>query len=113
MLGSARYWEPAWDPFHPALFRYTRKLTPGGLMVVQSIGYSLDAKGHPNYIPAVERQLTENGLRLLELWRFTKLPGVMLYVAQKNGGERPPMQTPFTTFHGQTEIQSPIERVYP
>jgi hypothetical protein len=109
----AQQWRLSWEPFHPAFMRHTRKLTPGGLMIVQSIGYSIDADYHPRYVLACRQQLIRNGLRLIELWRFKLTRGVMLYVAQKEGGQPPPMQTPLTTFHGRATVREPIERIYP
>jgi hypothetical protein len=111
--GPRRFWRIEWDPFHPAVMQHASRLTPGGLMIVQSIGYSLDAVGHPQYIPACQRQLAENGFDLIELWRFQKTVGVMLYVAQKRGGQRPPLQAPLTAFHSRAAAREPIERLYP
>jgi hypothetical protein len=111
--GPTRIWQSPWEPFHPALMQHASRLTPGGLMIVQSIGYSLDTDAHPQYVPACQRQLARNGFRLIELWRFKPSHGVMLYVAQKQGGEPPPMKTLLTTFHGQAPIREPIERIYP
>ncbi len=108
-----RFWRLEWDPFHPAFMRYANKLSPGGLFIVQSIAYSIDALAHKQYLPACHRQLAASGLRMLELWRFKTSTGVMLYVAQKDGGEKPPMQTPLLTFHGQADLREPIERIYP
>jgi hypothetical protein len=105
-------WQIDSDPFHDSFMRYSRKLTPGGLMVIQSIG-TLDVDLHPQYLPAVRRQLDANDLNLLEVWRLKKTHGVMLYVAQKNGGDPPPMKTPLTTFHGQSPNREPIEKVAP
>jgi hypothetical protein len=105
---------PLWrNPFHPGMMRHARRLTPGGLMIVQSIGYSLDAKAHRFYIPACRLHLALHGMRLLELWRFARLPGVMLYVAQKRNGPLPPMKSPLTLFHARAAEREPIERIYP
>jgi hypothetical protein len=108
-----RCW-PLWrNPFHPGMMRQARSLSPGGLMIIQSIGYSLDAKAHRFYILACRLHLALHGMRLLELWRFARLVGVMLYVAQKKGGARPSMKSPLTLFHARAATREPIERIYP
>jgi hypothetical protein len=107
------FWRFWWGPFHPGLIAHARRLSPGGLMIVQSIGYSLDVDDHWQYVPACRLQLALNGLRLLEVWRFVETTGVMLYVAQKRGGRRPSMKSPLTMFHARAAAREPIERIYP
>jgi hypothetical protein len=106
-------WPPWRDPFHPIVHQYLERLPAGGLFIAQSYCGGLDAIGNRFYLPACERQLLSLGLELLEVWRFTETVGVMLYVAQKHGGQRPRMQAPLTRFHGRAEKVESIERIFP
>ncbi|MCC6315349.1 MAG: hypothetical protein IT337_15200 [Thermomicrobiales bacterium] len=105
IVTSHQGWPVDAEPFHPAVMAHAGRLPVGGWMLVQSIGYSLDARGNPAYLPAAAAQMERNGLRLVEVHRFVGLPGVMLYAGLRMGPA-------LTTFHGRAEPE-PIERIYP
>lgn len=95
-------WEWPWweDPFHPAIMKFTRNIRPGGLMIVQSYAGGLDALDNRYYLWACDRQLATAGMKLIEVYRFAKTTGVMLYVISKGDSYPLPLFPPITRFHG-------------
>lgn len=101
-------WEWPWweDPFHPLLMRTTRHLGDDGLMIIQSYYGGFDVLDQRYYLWACDRQLAEHGMTLLEVYRFAKTTGVMLYVAGKGGPRSFPLTPAITAFHGRGEAEA-------
>jgi hypothetical protein len=97
-----RSWRTNDDPFHPAIMRYADAVAPDGLLIVQSYCGGIDTDANPNYLNACRRQLLRNGLQLLEVHRFEKTPGIMLYTAVK-GHPRAAPADKLSQFHGRAE----------
>lgn len=105
-------WAPWQDPLHPVTMEAAHLLRPGGLMIVQSYAFGIDAVYHKYFLPAMHRQLEAAGIELLEVHRFQRTTGVNLIAAQKRGGHRPPMEAPISRFHARATPE-PVERIWP
>jgi hypothetical protein len=104
-------WPADVPPFHPTIGRFARKLQNDGLLIIQSYAGSLDVLANPAYVPACSQQLADWNLRLTEVYRFTEVPGVMLYVAHGPRGRIEHEESPLTSFHGRSELGHRIERM--
>ena len=105
-------WAPWQEPFHDTTIRAVRLLAPGGLLIIQSFGYGIDAVYHQHFLPAAERQLRAAGASLIDVHRNAYWKGVNLFVAQREGGELPPMTAPITRLQGRAVVDT-VERIWP
>jgi hypothetical protein len=92
-------------PFSSDDDRFAWQLRNGGLMIVQSYYGGFDVLDQRYYMWACDRQLAENGMMLIEAYRFATTTGVMLYVAVKGKPAAMPVPPPITWFHGRAEPQ--------
>lgn len=106
IVTSHQGWPVDAEPFHPAIMMHAERLPVGGWLFVQSIGYGIDAKLHPNYLPAAIEQLDRAGLRLVDVFRFSSTVGVNFYAALKIGPA-------LTRFHGRSDLAETVERIFP
>jgi hypothetical protein len=104
-------WPKSLDPFHPTVMRYADALPNGGLLIAQITSGGADIRANPDFIPAVQRQLGEHGLKLLEAYRFSETAGIMLLVAGK-GSVAIDDAAKLTTFYGRAAFE-PIVKVFP
>ena len=104
-------WPKSLDPFHPAVMHDADGLPDGGLLIAQITSGGADIRVNPDFMPAVERQLGEHGLKLIEAYRFSETAGVMLLVASK-GTVAIDKSAKLTTFYGRAAFE-PIVKVFP
>jgi hypothetical protein len=109
MITEVGAWDWPWweDPFHPTLMRFAARLPRDALMIVESCSAGLDVHDYRCFLPACDRQLMQNGLQLVEFYRFAKTVGIMLFVIAK-GSPTLPLREPLTSFNGRAEFE-PIE----
>lgn len=104
-------WPKRLDPFHPAVMRYADGLPDGGLLIAQVTSGGVDIRANPDFMPAVQRQLGEHGLKLIEAYRYSETVGLMLLVASK-GNVTIDDSAKLTTFYGRAAFE-PIVRAFP
>jgi hypothetical protein len=111
-LGAAgESWRLTDEPFHPVVMRYASKVRDGGILLIQSYGTGLDTQHHPQYLAACQRQLSENGLDLFEVHRFSFHRAVMLHAISR--GKKPTVPSrPLSAFHGRAKPET-VERIFP
>jgi len=108
-----RRWPKSVDPFHPLVMAAARHLRPGGLLIVQSYAFGINAQRNRNFLPAAARQLSENGMTLIEAHSWVPYRSINLFVGRMNGGPALDLGPALTTFHGRGEPKQPIERTWP
>jgi SAM-dependent methyltransferase len=104
---AGRFWSVDDEPFHPVVMQYAHKLKPGGLLVVQSYCSSIDVGYNRNYLAACQAQLIKHDLHLMEVHRFKKNAGVMLYTAVRGERRVAPAQS-ISRFHGRGKREEPL-----
>jgi SAM-dependent methyltransferase len=107
---QGKRWDLSDDPFHPVMMEYTNALKTGGLFLIQSYCGGIDADANPDYLAACERQLRCQELHLVEVHRFQKTYGIMLYTAFKGKHMRAPTER-LSQFHGRASPE-PTERIF-
>jgi len=110
---GAHSWPRDADPFHPILMDAAKLLNKGGFLIVQSIGFGIDALRNPYFLPAIERQLSAHKIELLEVYRWQNSGGVNLYVGRAKGGSPLTFGAPIRFFHGRGEPHQPATRIWP
>jgi hypothetical protein len=97
-------WPVDIDPFPPEEIGAASILRPGGLLLVQSYrgGPPL---GRPEFLESAKRQLSQNGLHLIEVHYFVESSGIKLMAALKATESEAidfaaTLTSGITTFHG-------------